>query len=289
MQNITFLGAGAMGSRVIQNLLKAGFSLTVWNRDAQKTEPLVEQGAKSADTPANAVKDADVIISMLRDNNASKEVWLGENGAINGVKPGTVIIESGTVSPEWCHELSLSVEEKKAHFLEAPVLGTRPQAEAGQLIYLVGGHPEVLASVKPLLQATSGAIHHIGSVGQAAAMKLAINAQYASQVAVLAETMTLLDNCGLNREKVLSVMNSLPTTAPAIQMAAKLMSEGKFAPMFPIELVAKDMDYVDRLSEVNVQNALMLSSLKDVFTHAVQKGYGQDNIVGIIQMNKLGM
>src|SRR6185437_6871265 len=150
-KNIALLGLGAMGSRMAANLLKADHALTVWNRTPEAAAALVAQGAKQAPTPRQAAAGADFVFAMVRDDEASREIWLSpHHGALEGLKEGAVAIESSTLTPGWIRELGLAVAARGSTLLEAPVVGSRPQAEAAQLIYFIGGDESVLKRVKPL-------------------------------------------------------------------------------------------------------------------------------------------
>jgi len=282
---IAVLGLGAMGSRMALRWLNAGHEVIVWNRTPDKTEALRAENAEVAATPKEAAHKADVVVAMLRDNDASQQVWLDERvGAIHGLNGGVIAIESSTLFPEWIIELSGRISETGASFVEAPVLGTRPQAEAGQLIYLAGGDPSVLEKIRPLLAATSRAIHHMGAVGSAAAMKLAVNAQYGVQVAIWAEMLALLERLEIVPETAVEILNTLPTTSPAMQMAGKLMAAKKYDPMFPIELVEKDLSYGLKLAEKVKLKIPVLDVVRSVYAQAKAHGYGDDNIVGVAQL-----
>ena len=282
---IAVLGLGAMGSRMVIRWFKAGHQVTVWNRTPNKAEALRNENVEIAATPRDAALGAEVVVSMVRDNDASQQVWLTEgNGAIHGLNSGAIAIESSTLSPDWIVELSGRISEIGVSFFEAPVLGTRPQAEAGQLIYLAGGDPSVLEKIKPLLEATSRAIHHMGAVGSAAAMKLAVNAQYGVQVAIWAEMLAMLERLGIAPENAVEILNTLPTTSSAMQMAGKLMAAKNYDPMFPIELVEKDLSYGLKLSENIKLKTPVLEVVRSVYAQAKANGYGDENIVGVAQL-----
>ena len=174
-ENIALLGLGTMGAGMATNLLKAGFSLTVYNRTAAKAQALVGAGAHFASTPAAAAKGASVIISMLADDAASREVWLGKEGALEAAERNAVLIESSTVSPAWIAELAAVSARRGSDFLDAPVTGSRMQAEAGQLSFLVGGSDAALERAAPVLKAMSKEIVQLGPVGSGAKMKLINN------------------------------------------------------------------------------------------------------------------
>lgn len=284
MSHIAFLGLGAMGSRVAANLLNAGHTLSVYNRSAEATHALAAAGARVATTPRDATRDAEYVISMLRDDDASRAVWLdGEHAAIHGVKPGALLMESSTVTPPWTATLSDAAKAAKARFIEAPVLGTRPQAQAGQLIYLIAGDASDFDNASVLLAAAGAAFHHTGPVGTASVMKLAINAQYGAQVAIWAETLSLLEKQGIATTDAISIINSLPTTSPALQFAGKLICEKQYAPLFPIDLVEKDFRYACATAADSGLSLGVLQAVHGLYAKAKAQGFAADNIVGVKQ------
>lgn len=284
-KTIAVLGTGSMGSRMAARWLAAGHPVTVYNRTMEATRELQSKGATGAATPREAAQNADVVISMVRDNEASRDVWLNaETGAIHGLKSNAVVIESSTLTPAWVQELAMTLTNVGCLFLEAPVLGTRPQAEAGALIYLVGGAAEILESVREVLQVISGAIHHVGEAGEGAAIKLAVNAQYGVQVAIWAETLVLLERQGIANERAVEILNTLPTTSPALQIGGKLMVAKNYAPMFPIELVAKDFSYAASVAQSQSLTLPVLEAAQELYREATAQGFGANNIIGVAQM-----
>lgn len=285
MTKITVLGLGAMGSRMARNFLKAGYTVTLYNRSPERAVALRAEGAVLAPTPRAAAEGADVIISMVRDDEASRAIWLSaDTGAIHGLGTGTVAIESSTLTPGWVSELAGKLRATGAAFVEAPVLGTRPQAEAAQLIYLVGGAAADLARVEEVLKATSSVIHHVGGIGSGAAMKLAVNTLYGVQVAIWAEMLALLDTQGITPARAVEVLNTLPTTSPALQGAGKLMAAQNYAPLFPIELVEKDFGYALATARTLGVATPTLATVHAIYADAKARGYGSDNIVGVKQV-----
>lgn len=284
MSRITVLGTGAMGSRMAKNLLGQGHAVTVWNRSAEKTLALVEVGAKAADTPRDAVKDAEVAIAMVRDDEASRQVWLDdETGALEGLGEGAIALESSTLTVEWTRTLTEHLQQRSIAFLDAPVAGSLPQAEAAQLIYLVGGSTDALERVRPILNALGGAVHHAGSAGNGMAIKLAVNALFGIQAAALGELISLMQQCGLEKSQAVEILTATPVCSPAAKALAGAMVARKFAPMFPIELVEKDLSYFLANAE-NATDLPMGKAACEVFQRAIAQGYGADNITGIAQL-----
>ncbi len=188
MSKIGFLGLGAMGSRMASNLLNAGHTVTVWNRTSAATEELLASGARKAASPKDAADGAEFVFAIVRDDGASRSVWLDpDNGALVGMRPGAIAIESSTLTPGWVRELGEQLSAKGVALLDAPVSGSRPQAEAGELVYLVGGDGKALYAAEPLLKVLGSTIQHVGPIGTGALAKLTTNTLLGVQVVVIAE------------------------------------------------------------------------------------------------------
>ncbi|HVM83088.1 MAG TPA: NAD(P)-dependent oxidoreductase, partial [Candidatus Binatia bacterium] len=184
MSRIAFLGLGAMGSRMAAQLLSADHALVVWNRSPEKTDALRAAGAEGAASPRAAAEGADFVLAMVRDDQASREIWLDrETGALASIRRDAVAIECSTLGLQWVAELSVRCKAGGVAFLDAPLAGSRPQAEQRQLIFFVGGDPEVFARAEPILKAMGAAIHHAGLNGAGALTKLVANALFGIQVA----------------------------------------------------------------------------------------------------------
>lgn len=285
MTNITILGAGAMGSRMAMNLLDAGYAVTVFNRTQKRALPLQQGGALVSASPIEAVKDADIVISMLRDDEASSAVWLNEKtGALLGLQKNAIAIECSTLSLDWCLQLASQIKSTGADFLDAPVVGSRPQAETHQLIHLVGGDAQVLARARNVLGESAAAIHHIGPVGAGMSMKLAANGIFGVQVAALSEILCMLEQAGISKKSAIDILNELPVTSPALKGIGTLMAAGNHTPLFPIDLVEKDFAYIQKLAKNTPLDPRMITAARKSYQIARNKGFGADNISGVIQI-----
>ena len=285
MVKIALLGTGAMGTRIGQNFLTAQHSIVVYNRNADKLLPLVDMGAETAPTPKAAAAQADIVISMVTDDNASQNIWLTpDTGAIHGLQAGAIALESSTLTVEWTKTLASKIEQRGAELLDAPVLGSRPQAEAKKLIYLVGGSAERFQQIEPLLLTTAARALHLGSVGQGMTMKLAANALFGMQVAAMAEILGFLSKQGMKPEEAMSCLAKLPIISPAAQAAAGLMMANQHAPLFPIDLVEKDLRYaIDAAQKVNA-SVPTVTAIQAIYRRAIAQGHGADNITGVAQL-----
>jgi len=285
MTHIAVLGLGAMGARMATRLIAAGHDVCVYNRTAERAAPLQQLGARIARSPRDAAEQADIVIAMVTDDAASRALWLDEaTGALAALGKGGLAIESSTLTPSWVRELAAAAAERGARFLDAPVAGSRPQAEAGQLIYLVGGAAPDLERAKPVLAVMGGAIHHVGLAGQGTAMKLAVNAFFGVQVAAMAEVLGLLRRAGVATDAAAEILGALPVTSPALKGIAGLMAARNFAPLFPIDLVAKDFGYIAAAALTLGAELPVAAAAGDVFARAKDTGLGDDNIAGVVQL-----
>jgi 3-hydroxyisobutyrate dehydrogenase len=282
---VTVLGLGAMGSRMALRLLDAGYQVTVWNRTEGSVQTLQTQGATMRATPREAVRNSDFVIAMVRDDIASRSVWTDpENGALMGMQSGAVAIDSSTLTPEWTVKLGKLCENRGVQFIEAPVAGSRPQAESAQLIYFLGGGNAAIKRAEPLFKTMGASIHHVGPIGDAAVVKLFTNAMFGLQVAGLAELLGMARKAGVEPEKVLEIFCSTPVASPAAKVAGSAMLAGNFTPMFPIDLVKKDFQYLLQTS-LQVKSPIPLVEAVDkVLNEAVLEGLSQRNITGLASL-----
>jgi 3-hydroxyisobutyrate dehydrogenase len=280
---VAILGLGLMGAGMAGRALTAGFPLAVYNRSPEKTAPFAKAGAFVARTPRDAAARADIIISMLADDDASRAVWLDEDsGALAGAAPGTWLVESGTVSVAWIHELAAAAIKHQCELLDAPVTGSKPQAAAGELLFLVGGTTEALAAVRPVLAVMSRDVLHLGPIGSGATLKLINNFLCGVQAASLAEAMALLNASGLDREKSVAVLTSGAPGSPLVKLLTTRAASGDFTPNFVLRLMAKDLTYArEEGARHGVQMNTATPAIAD-FEKAIAAGYGDQDFSAVI-------
>lgn len=282
MTDIAFLGTGAMGSRMALRLIEAGHSLTVWNRSPSAVGPLVAKGARVAETPRAAVAGAEMAFAMLRDDEASRSVWLDEEtGALGGLSAGAVGVESSTLTPDWVKELGKAASVAGRALIDAPVSGSRPQAEGGALIFLVGGEAEAVRRAEPVLRLMGSAVNHLGPVGAGAEAKLVVNALMGVQVTALAELIGLMRGAGVDPARVLEVVATTPAWSGAAARASASMLSGDFAPLFPVELIEKDLGYTLGLAD---RSAPTLAAARQVFRDAIKGGLGDRHMTAVAKL-----
>jgi 3-hydroxyisobutyrate dehydrogenase len=283
VENVALLGLGTMGAGMAANLLKAGFSLSVYNRTVAKARALTDAGARLAATPAEAARDASVIISMLSDDAASREVWLGTDGALETTKEGAILIESSTVSPAWITELAEAASLRGIDLLDAPVTGSRTQAEGGQLSFLVGGGDAALEKARPVLKPMSKEIIHLGPLGSGAKMKLINNFLCGVQVASLAEGLTWIERSGLDREKALAVLKSGAPGSPLLGAISARMVSQNYAVNFLLTLMSKDLLYAQNEAARNNVDLKTAEVARSLFEVAIAQGLGNEDMSSVIE------
>ncbi len=245
--SIAFLGLGAMGRRMADRLVAAGHAVTVWNRSPAPVAALLARhpGVQAAATPAAAARGAAVVVSMLADDAAAAAVWQRPaTGALAGLAPGALCLPCGTLRPGFVQELAAAVAARGGALVEAPVAGSTPQAEAGQLRSLLGGAPADVERARAVVAAWSGAVVHAGPVGAGATLKLMVNGLFTVQVAALAELFDLARARGLAPEALLPLLAETPVCSPAAQALGARMLAAEHPSLFPVRLVEKDLGYV---------------------------------------------
>lgn len=281
--HVALLGLGTMGAGMAGRLLSGGFPLSVYSRNANRAKPYAERGASLASSPREAASQAEVIISMVADDVASREVWSGTNGALDGVKPGAVLIESSTLSVGWVKELATSAAQANCELLDAPVTGTKPHAESGQLLFLVGGSAKALERVTPVLSVMGRDAIHLGPTGSGALMKLINNFLAAVQAVSFGEALSLIEAGGLDQAKATSILTEGAPGSPILKRVAERVATGDFTPHFHLSLMAKDVSYAieeGRRRHVNLQTA---AAALAAFKQAVASGLGESDFTAVVQ------
>ncbi|MGC2402527.1 MAG: NAD(P)-dependent oxidoreductase [Acidobacteriaceae bacterium] len=284
---IALLGLGLMGSGMAGRLLDAGYPLTIWNRTPGKTHALAQRGARVASSPRQAAAVSDVVISMLADVPVCRDVWLGRGEAILGAAPGKVLVESSTVTVEWIDELARAAKEQGCEVVDAPVTGSKPQAAAGQLLFLAGGSSPALEKINPVLKAMGRDVVHVGPSGSGARLKLINNFLSGSQVAALAEALSLIERSGLDIEKALGVLTEGAPGSPVVKLLSGRMTARQYEPNFALQLMAKDLRYaVNEADRFTLDLDTGRAALR-VFEHAIAAGQGEEDMAAVVEQFRL--
>jgi 3-hydroxyisobutyrate dehydrogenase len=280
---IGFLGLGIMGGGMARRLLGADFPLTVYNRNPDRAKPFAEAGAKIAASPREAAAGADIVISMVADDNASRGLWLGENGALAGAVKGAVLIECSTLTVGWVRELADAAAKAGCTLLDAPVTGSKMQAANGELNFLTGGPPEAIERARPALAVMSKNIIHLGPSGSGALLKLINNFLCGVQLVSLAEAMTLIERSGLDRAKALEVLQNGAPGSPLLKGMSARMTARDYTPNFIMRLMAKDLKYaIEEGGRHGVPLTTVTTALA-AFNEAIQSGHGEQDFSAVVE------
>ncbi len=219
---------------------------------------------------------------MVTDDPAARSVWLdGDTGALAGMTRGAVAIECSTVTPAWIRELGAAAAAKGVDLLDAPVAGSRPQAEAGQLVFMVGGEAAAFAKAEPLMAPLAAKVMHVGRLGQGAVLKLAVNALFAAQLESVAELLGFLARNGFAAEQAAELLGAFPIVAPPVAGAAKMMAARNTTPLFTIDLIEKDLGYIIDTAKATGADLPGAESARAAFRKAQGQGLGQSNVSGL--------
>lgn len=284
MQKITLIGLGIMGTGIAHNLLEAGFDLTVYNRTRAKAEPLAEYGAHIADSIGESVAQAEVIITIVSDDNASRAVWLSDEGILAHVPTNAICIESSTLSLEWLHELAQRVTAQGLEFLDSPVGGSKEAAQAGKLALLVGGEATTIEKVRPIFEAFGASINHMGAVGSGLAMKLVINHLVGLEMLMLAEGLALAEKLGVDTERYLAIVGNGPLGSPFMRAKIDMLKDGSYTdPHFMLQWIRKDFSNILRAADAVHAPMPLAGTAHEVYQMAQAHGLGEYDFAGIIE------
>jgi len=239
--NVGFIGLGLMGRPMALNLLKAGYTVTVWNRTRSRADDVVAAGAKLAATPRETAAGADVLFTIVSDPPAVEAVLWGADGALAGLRKGSVLVDSSTVSPDLARRTAAACAERGVEYLDAPVTGGTWGAEKGELVFMVGGAEATLARVEPLIGAMGKRWFLLGPNGAGQTIKLAMNLILALEVEAFAESLAIVQAAGLAGERLVEVMQSSMGRAPVLDVKAPVMLSGDYKASFPLRLMYKDV------------------------------------------------
>lgn len=244
-RKIGLIGLGLMGRPMGMNLLKAGHSLTVWNRTRERAQELLAAGAKLAKTPREVAERSEVLLTMVSDPPALESVLWGpegqNDGALGGLQAGSVYIDSSTVSPALVKKIALACQGRGVRFLDAPVTGGDWGAREGNLVFMIGGDAATLKEVEPVLGVMGKRWFHLGPHGAGQTIKLAMNAILALQVGAMAEALALVERAGLSGEQLVEVMQASMARSGVLDVKSPLMLKGDYRPSFPLRLMHKDL------------------------------------------------
>jgi 3-hydroxyisobutyrate dehydrogenase-like beta-hydroxyacid dehydrogenase len=278
MAKVAVVGLGAMGSRIARRLLDAGHELVVWNRDSTKGAPLADLGATVAKSPGAAAREAQAILIMVFDQHALRDVTEGSDGLAES-SAGVTVIQMSTVGPAAVRRLA-SVLPAQAGLLDAPVLGSRSEAESGTLKIFAGGPQPLVERWTPLLSVL-GSVLHVGPLGAGTAAKLVANSTLLGVLGVLGEALALAQGLGLSRDIAFEVLAGTPLAAQAERRRPALES-GEFPARFTLSLAAKDADLILEAATASGVELRLVRAVGAWFAEAEEGGRGEQDYSALL-------
>ena len=283
IKKISYVGLGTMGSGMVSNLLKAGYELTVWNRSVERTKPFARKGARVADTPANAVRDVDLVMYSLSNDQAVQEVVFGANGIISGITAGQIAMDMSTVLPATSLREQEAYSKRGVDFLDAPVFGSKKEAADAKLWIMAAGKRDAFEKVKPVLQHLGQTIHYFGKNGNAAAMKLVGNLIVALEMEALAEGLVLAQKAGLDLSTVMEVVKVADFRSPLLVGNGQNILKRDFSTSFALKLMLKDAGLIEKFAGSLQSPIPALRVVQKNLESAVALGFGKENASAVIK------
>ncbi|MFL6199469.1 MAG: NAD(P)-dependent oxidoreductase [Thermoanaerobaculia bacterium] len=284
MRKVAFLGLGRMGGAMAANLLAAGFDLTVWNRSRERCAPFAERGAQVAATPAAATRGAEAVLYSLADDEAIERVVFGPDGILEGAGPGLLAADLSTVHPDLSRREQAAYAARGAGFLDAPVFGSQPEAQAGGLWIVAGGERAVFDRAQPFLAPLSTSTHYMGETGKGAAMGLIGSLVVGLQLQALGEALVLAQKAGLDVRSVLEILGLPDFRSPIFTGMGGGIVRRDFQPVFSLEHLHKDVDQVARLAAQLLVPIPGSAVVRELVKSAVCQGLGGENASALVKI-----
>lgn len=275
---VGLIGLGNMGTAFAERLLDGGFDLVVSNRTPGRSDALEARGARVAATPEELAAQVDVVLTSLADDDAFEAV---ATRVVEAARPGTVLVDSSTVSPDASARVAALADEASVAYLRAPVSGNPSVVRAGNLSFAVSGAPETLEEIEPVLLAIGPTIHHVGTGEQARIVKLALNLMVAVLAQSMSEALVLGEAGGVSRAALLEVMGSSAVGAPFVKYKTEPLLRDDFSATFTTGLMEKDIDLVLAAAEESGVELPLAREMKDHLHAAVEAGFADDDFIAL--------
>lgn len=281
-ESIGFIGLGIMGQPMAMNLVKAGHPVTVFNRTPGKAEALLQAGARLADSAAAAAREADVVMMIVSDSAAVEQLVAGQNGVLEGVRQGAMVVDSSTISPVVSRKMACHAAGKGASWLDAPVTGSKHGAEKGDLTFMIGGDRETFDRALPVLRVLGKKHIYCGAHGSGLSAKLAQNAIQAAMVEVFSEGFVLARKAGVRPEVMFEIIQSSMARAALTDFKAPFIFKGDFTPHFPLKLMHKDLELAMEAAYAQGVSMPAAAAVKEVYGVAKAQGKGDLDYAAVI-------
>ena len=282
---VGFIGLGIMGSRQAAVLRRAGFEVNVYNRTRETAEAwAAEHGGHAAETPREVGERSDIVITMVVNGEQVDELLLGEDGAVEGARPGTLFVDMSTIGPADARRIGEAVAARGHAFVDAPVTGSAPRAQEGTLTIMVGGSDEDVARAMPALEAMGETIVHVGELGTGQQVKVLSNAVSAANCATLAQALTVGRRAGVDLEALLTVMAGGSANSTMLQLKGKPMLAHDFTPLFKLEHMLKDVGLCLDEARANGAPFLFAALARELYSAGVGRGLGEQDFAAVLEV-----
>lgn len=285
---IGFIGLGIMGSRMAANLLDAGYELSVYNRTKSKAEPMMEKGARWADSPAQIAGGSDVVFTMVPTPEAVREVATNENGLLSHMGPEVIWANCGTINPSFARQMAAECSRRGLRFVDAPVAGSKIPAEKGELLFLVGGDNKDVERCRPLFDIMGKKTVYAGEAGMGSALKMLFNLLLGAGMAAFAEALNLGESIGFSKETLFEILIGSPVVPAFIQGKRGKIESGDFAPEFPLKWMHKDLQLASVTAYEQQAAIPVAAAIKEIFALAMRGGYGDNDFSAISRFLESG-
>lgn len=283
MATIVHVGLGIMGAGMVRNALKAGYDSVVWNRTDRPLHADLSAARKAASL-AEAAAASDRILVCLTGPDAQRDVFLGPDGLVENLKPGSILADATTTDPKLTRELAAAVSAKGAVYLDTPVFGSRTEAWEGRLDFVCGGPRPAFEAFRPLLEPMAASIHHLGGTAAGASMKLVGNLLVAAQMASLGEALAMARKSGLDPDAVMGVLDVTDFSSALIRGVGRASLKGDFAPHFYLRHMLKDARLIGEAGKDLGVPLVATSAIAQLYQAAVNEGLGDLNASGLHKM-----
>ncbi|MGC9198959.1 MAG: NAD(P)-dependent oxidoreductase [Acidobacteriaceae bacterium] len=267
---VGFIGLGLMGSRLAQRLHGSGWSVQAWNRSAEPRQKASQEGIAIAESAPGLAANSDVLLSCLADDAAVRSVYLGDESILQAAQPGTILLEMSTISPELSLQIHRQAAERGVSMLDAPIAGSTPAVEAGTITLLVGGDRDTFNQCTPLFESIAKQWFLIGPAGSGIRMKLVVNLLLGVEMLAIAESISLGQHLGIDREVLLDVLPKTAVAPPAFLGKFAKIRNSDYSPEFPLRLMSKDLNLALAAASSTGTESSVISAAQQIFAAAIK-------------------
>ena len=283
MERIGFIGLGIMGKPMAKNLLKAGYPLTVYTLEPETVREMEHLGAAGARSNREVAERSDVILTMVPNSPQVREAVLGENGALEGMKTGTILVDTSSINPDESRAICAAVEQRGCHMIDAPVSGGEPKAIDGTLSFMCGGRPEVFDRVKGILAHMGSSITLCGDIGAGNATKLANQIIVACNIAALGEAMSLGKKMGVDPDRIFQAIRGGLAGSTVMEAKMPMMLSHQFQPGFRIDLHVKDLQNAMAAAQTTETSLPLTEAILAMMKALQRDGKGGNDHSGLLE------